>query len=318
MWNEQAIPDLNGKTIVVTGASAGLGAQSTRILSSKGAHIILACRNVSKGEQVAATIKQELQQKNIQPSLDVMQLDLSRLPSIREFANAFSKKYQKLDVLMNNAGVMALPQEKTVDGFEMQLGTNHFGHFALTGLLLPILQKTAETEGSSRVVNISSMAHRMGKISFVDDVDCSKTPYDRWQVYGNSKLANLLFSFELARRLQKVGSRVSSLAAHPGYADTELQDKSTAGMGARGLMRVIMSVGNALLAQSVEQGVLPQLRAATDAAAQSGSFYGPDGFQEARGRPVVVKAKPYAYDETAARRLWEISTERTGVTYTGL
>jgi NAD(P)-dependent dehydrogenase (short-subunit alcohol dehydrogenase family) len=286
-WTAADLPDLSGRTVVVTGASSGLGAVTARELARAGAHVVLAVRDVAKGERVAAPFP---------GNWEVRPLDLASLASVRAFADAWSGP---LDILINNAGIMAVPQGKTEDGFEAQIGTNHLGHFALANLLLPHV--------TDRVVTVSSGAHRIGKMH-LDDLNWEHRRYDRWRVYGQTKLANLLFTKELQRRLDEAGSDVRALAAHPGYANTHLQSHT----GSR-VNHVLMNVvGNRLFAQSDEMGALPTLFAATQDL-PGDTFVGPDGFAEQRGHPTVVGRTKAAQDADVARRLWTLSEELTGV-----
>jgi NAD(P)-dependent dehydrogenase (short-subunit alcohol dehydrogenase family) len=296
-WTASDIPDQAGRTVVVTGANSGLGLIDSRELARAGARVVMACRNVAKGEEAAQGIRSAQADANV----DVVQLDLADLASIREFA---SQMPDRVDVLINNAGVMAPPRRLTRDGFESQFGTNHLGHFALTGLLLQKLLAAPEP----RVVTESSPAHRIGRMSF-DDLQGERR-YVRWLAYGQSKLANLMFAFELQRRATAAGTALKSMAAHPGYSATNLQFA-----GPPAYERAVMGVTNRLLAQSAEMGALPTLYAATVPDLPGGSFVGPDGFLEQRGYPHVVSAAGKAYDEPAWRRLWEVSEELTGVTY---
>jgi NAD(P)-dependent dehydrogenase (short-subunit alcohol dehydrogenase family) len=289
-WTAADLPDLTGRTAVVTGASSGLGVVTARELARAGAHVVLAVRDVAKGERVAATISGDR---------EVRRLDLADLASVRAFAEAWTGD---LDVLVNNAGIMAVPQGTTADGFESQLGTNHLGHFALTNLLLPHV--------TDRVVTVSSGAHRIGRMH-LDDLNWERRRYDRWRVYGQSKLANLLFTLELQRRLTAADSAVRAVAAHPGYASTDLQSHT----GSR-LNTIVMAIGNRVIAQSDAMGALPTLYAATQDL-PGGSFVGPAGFLEQRGHPTLVGRAKAAYDEDVARRLWERSEELTGVTAPG-
>jgi NAD(P)-dependent dehydrogenase (short-subunit alcohol dehydrogenase family) len=284
-WTAADIPDLAGRTYVVTGANSGLGACTARELASHGASVIMACRNVGKAERVAA---------GIPGHTEIRALDLSDLASIRSFADGVGG----LDVLVNNAGVMALPKARTRDGFEMQFGTNHLGHFALTGLLLPKI--------TARVVTVSSGAHRIGRIDLAD-LNWEHRRYGRWRAYGQSKLANLMFAYELQRRLTAAGSGVLSLAAHPGYASTDLQSHS------QSVQDHVMALGNRLLAQSADFGALPTLYAATAPDVTGGAFYGPDGLGERRGYPHRVGSSRASHDEVVARALWQRSEELTGV-----
>jgi NAD(P)-dependent dehydrogenase (short-subunit alcohol dehydrogenase family) len=300
-WTAQDIPDQSGRVAVVTGANSGLGLVTARELAGAGATVVIACRNTSKGEQAAASIRAR------EPTADVRlaELDLADLASVRAFAERLAAEHERLDLLVNNAGVMAPPRRLTKDGFESQLGTNHLGPFALTGLLLGRLLAAPEP----RVVTVSSAVHRMGKIKF-DDLQ-SERRYNNWLAYGQSKLANLMFCFELARRATEAGTALRSVAAHPGYAATNLQFAGPA----RLYERAGMAVANRVIAQSAEMGALPSLYAATAPDLPSGSFVGPDGFMEQRGHPKVVTAAGKAYDDEAWRRLWEASEKLTGVSY---
>ncbi|MFE9321208.1 oxidoreductase [Nocardia sp. NPDC052278] len=286
-WDTSNIPDQSGRTIIVTGANSGLGAATVRALAGAGAQVVLACRNLAKGEKVAGEIGARA---------EVRELDLADLASVRAFADAVDRA----DVLINNAGVMAVPQRRTADGFEMQIGTNHLGHFALTGLLLEKI--------SDRVVTVSSGAHRAGKID-LDDLNWERRKYQRWSAYGQAKLANLMFAYELQRRLTAAGSSKISVAAHPGYAATELQSHTES------ILDKVMALGNRLLAQSAEMGALPEIYAATEQV-EPGAFYGPDGWGGMRGYPGLSGSTAASKDEQVARGLWELSEKLTGVTYT--
>jgi NAD(P)-dependent dehydrogenase (short-subunit alcohol dehydrogenase family) len=292
------IPDQRGRTALITGANSGIGLEAARTLAGAGARVIMACRNPSKGEAAAASIRAEIPTA----AIDVSALDLASLESVRGFAERYQDDH--LDLLINNAGVMAAPYTKTVDGFELQLATNHLGHFAVTGLLLDRLLKTP----GARVVNISSTAHKIGRIDF-DDLQ-SERSYSRWRAYGQSKLANLLFTFELDRRLRAAGSELLSVAAHPGYSATNLQFAATPSR----IERIGSVVLNRFVAQDATSGALPTLYAAT-ADIPGGSFIGPDGLQEMRGKPTLVTPTRAARDETVAARLWDVSEQLSGVRY---
>lgn len=304
-WTADDIPDQTGRTALVTGANSGLGFHTALQLARCGAHVVLACRNPEKGRAAVGRIKTQ------HPAADVelAELDLASLASVRAAADAYGDR--PLDLLVNNAGVMATPRRTTADGFELQLGTNHLGHFALTGLLLPRLLATS----GSRVVTVSSGAHKMGRID-VDDL-MGERRYERWRAYAQSKLANLLFAFELQRRLDGAGAATISVAAHPGWAATNLQAAGPAMTGNR-LMEVAAGAGNRLFAQSDAQGALPQLYAATAPGVRGGTYYGPDGWFEMRGHPKEVQARRQAHDEAMAARLWQVSEELTGVTFAGI
>ncbi len=297
-----------GLTFLVTGANSGLGFETARALARKGAAVVLACRNRLKGDEAVARIRAETPNAEI----SLLPLDLADLRSVREAAARFAAEHDRLDGLVNNAGLMALPFTKTVDGFEMQLGTNHLGHFALTGLLLPSLEQAK----APRVVTVTSLYHKRGRVD-LSDLFFETRRYDKWAAYAQSKLANLLFAFELQRRAAKKKLAVLSLGAHPGYSATELQGKGPKAEGSS-LLEGFMKVANAVVAQSQERGALPQLRALTDPAAQGGELYGPSGFQEVWGDAVRVQAVAAAHDEATARGLWERSKELTQVDFGGL
>jgi NAD(P)-dependent dehydrogenase (short-subunit alcohol dehydrogenase family) len=300
-WTAADVPDQSGRVAVVTGANVGLGLATARELGRAGARVVLGVRNTTKGDQAAATIRSRAPGAE----LEVRQLDLADLESVWEFTSAVAAAHTCIDLLINNAGIMAAPRRLTEQGFESQFGTNHLGHFALTGLLLPALLKTP----SPRVVTVSSFLHRRGTMRF-DDLH-GEREYDRWGAYSQSKLANLMFCFELQRRATEAGSALVSLAAHPGYAATNLQFAATD----RLYEKAIGWIGNRLLAQSADMGALPTLYAATVPDLPGGTFIGPGGRKQQRGYPTVVTAASKAYDEQAWRRLWEVSEQLTGVHY---
>jgi NAD(P)-dependent dehydrogenase (short-subunit alcohol dehydrogenase family) len=303
-WKESDMPHLTGKTIVVTGANSGLGYEGARAFAAKGAWVVLACRNAEKG--AAARAKILAAQPNAK--VEVESLDLADLGSVRRFAATVVEKHPRIDVLCNNAGVMALPRRETADGFEMQMGTNHFGHFALTGLLLPALLASP----GARIVTQSSGAHRGGRMNFADLH--GRRRYRKWITYGQTKLANLLFAFELDRRLRAKGANAISVACHPGYSATELQAAGPRMAGSR-VMERIMELGNRLFSQSAAAGVLPMLYAATAPDVRGGDYWGPEGFGELWGAPKRVTTTKRARNVDDARRLWEVSEEATGVHY---
>jgi NAD(P)-dependent dehydrogenase (short-subunit alcohol dehydrogenase family) len=280
------LADMTGQTVIVTGANSGIGRAAAQAFAGAGARVILAVRSVDRGETAAATMAGQT---------EVRQLDLASLASVREFATAWEGD---VDLLINNAGVMAPPLTRTADGFELQFGTNHLGHFALTNLLLE--------QVTGRVVTVSSTGHRMGSIDF-DDLNWERKHYSAWRAYGQSKLANLLFTSELQRRLSAAGSEVLANAAHPGYAATNLQFHS----GSR-LFDLVGSVGNRLLAQDEKGGAMPTLYAAIEDIPPD-SFAGPGGFMEQRGAPKLVGRSNAAKDTDVARRLWDVSEDLTGV-----
>ena len=304
-WTAADIPDLTGKVAVVTGGNSGIGFEAAKELARKGAETVLACRSPERGQAALDTLTAETPEAKA----ELMALDLASLASVEQFAAEFTERYSQLDVLANNAGIMALPWAQTEDGFELQNGTNHLGHFALTGRLLDLLLSTP----GARVVNVSSVGHRRGQIDF-DNLLYEHGGFGPWRAYFRSKLLNLLFTYELQRRFEAAGTEASSLAAHPGGASTNL---GTAAVRPRGLGWAF-NLLSGKVGQSAAMGALPTLRAATDPAARGGQYYGPSGFYEARGYPVVVKSIPISYDEDVARRAWEASEELTGVRFAAL
>jgi NAD(P)-dependent dehydrogenase (short-subunit alcohol dehydrogenase family) len=299
-WTQSDIPDLTGKVIIVTGANSGIGYEAALELARKGGRTILACRSMDKAQ--AALNQIEAQVPNA--PAEIMQLDLTSQASIRTFAAAFKAKYDRLDLLINNAGIMMVPYGTTEDGFERQFGTNHLGHFALTGLLM---ERILATPGA-RVVNVSSGAHRMGSMDFDNLMYEGGKGYASTQAYGRSKLANLLFTYELQRRFDAIGADAKATAAHPGGSNTNLANH----MEDRMLFRLARPVLN-LMMQPAAMGALPTLRAAVDPQAAGGVYYGPGGFRELRGYPVVVESSAAAHDAAAASKLWSVSEELTGV-----
>jgi NAD(P)-dependent dehydrogenase (short-subunit alcohol dehydrogenase family) len=300
-WTADQLPDQDGRVAVVTGANSGLGLVTARELARAGATVVLACRNTGKGEQAIDAVRAAVPQADVK----LEALDLADLDSVRDFAARIASGHDHLDLLVNNAGVMAPPRRTTKDGFESQFGTNHLGHFALTGRLMATLLAAS----APRVVTLSSGVHRMGTINF-DDLQRERR-YNNWLAYGQSKLANLIFSFELQRRASAAGTNLLSLAAHPGYSATNLQFAGPAAF----YEKAFMVVANKVYAQSADMGALPTLYAATMPDLPGGSFIGPDGFLEGRGHPKVVTGAGKAYDEDTWRRLWEASEELTGVHY---
>lgn len=293
-WTTTHIPDQTGRTAVITGANTGLGFETAKALAAKGAHVVLAVRDAAKGKQAAAQISGDV---------TVQELDLTSLASIREAAEALKSGHDKIDLLINNAGVMTTPKGTTKDGFELQFGTNHLGHFALTGLLLDAI---LDVDGA-RIVTVSSNGHKMGGAIHFDDLQWERS-YSRMGAYTQSKLANLLFTYELQRRLAPRGKTIA-LAAHPGTSTTELARNIPSALQ-RGFQAVAP-----LIAQSPAGGALPSLRAATDPGALGGQYYGPDGIAQQKGNPVVVASSAQSYDVELQRRLWAVSEELTGVTF---
>jgi NAD(P)-dependent dehydrogenase (short-subunit alcohol dehydrogenase family) len=298
-WEADRIPDQTGRIAIVTGANSGLGLVTARELARKGALVVLACRNVVKGRTAHA----EVAAAATGPEPELEELDLADLSSVRSFAERFTANHDGLDLLINNAGVMASPRRHTADGFELHFGTNHLGHFALTNLLLPVM----EGRDDARVVTVSSNAHKTVRGIAFDNLNGDRR-YFRWNAYGQSKLANLMFALELDRRLRASGSTVKSLAAHPGYTATNLQSAA-----APLADRVVMKVSNAVVGQSAEMGTLPVLYAATEPGLPGGTYVGPDGIGEHRGHPKVVQPNRAARNEESARRLWDVSADVTAV-----
>jgi NAD(P)-dependent dehydrogenase (short-subunit alcohol dehydrogenase family) len=295
-WTADQIPDQSGRTAVVTGSNSGLGLVTARELAQHGARVVVTARNSDKAESARAAVAEAAPDAQVEPRT----LDLASLDSVRSFADGV----EAVDLLVNNAGVMMTPRQTTADGFELQLGTNHLGHFALTGLLLDKLRAGRD----ARVVTVTSLEHRPGRIDF-DDLQ-SERDYSPRGAYQCSKLANAVFGLELDRRLRAAEAPVMSVLAHPGYSATNLQLS-----GPTGVMRSFLRVTNKLVAQSVEQGALPQLCASTAPDVEGGAFYGPDGFREARGHPTRVQTAGRAKDTELGKRLWEVSEELTGVRY---
>ena len=307
-WTAAEMPDQSNRTVVVTGANSGLGYEATEAFARKGATVVMACRSLERGEQAANEIRETVEQMGAM--LNVRRCDLADLGSVASFAEGVREEYDQLHVLCNNAGVMAIPRSETADGFEMQLGVNHLGHFALTGHLLGLL---VETAGETRVVSHSSEAHTAGEIDF-EDLHREES-YDKWEAYGQSKLANLLFAYELNRRFDNAGViGIKSVACHPGYAATNLQYRGPEQSGSR-LRYAMMKVANTVIAQSAEQGALPLLYAATAPGVEEGEYYGPGGLLNMRGAPERQQSNEASRDETDARRLWTRSEELTDVEY---
>ncbi|MEU6346045.1 oxidoreductase [Streptomyces sp. NPDC046977] len=304
-WTADRIPDQRGRTVVVTGANTGIGFQTATALARRGACVILAVRDPDRGKRAAAEITSALPAAEVR----VLRLDLGSLASVRDAADELRGSCSRIDLLINNAGVMYTPHGTTTDGFELQFGTNHLGHFALTGLLLDLLPAST----GSRVVTLSSAGHRMGGPIDLADLDWRTRPYNRTAAYGHSKLANLLFTYELQRRLPPGGPL--AVAAHPGGADTS--GSKDAMTHASALTRTAFAAVRPLLLQSPAMGALPVLRAATDPGVRGGDFYGPRGFQQSRGYPKAVRSSGPSYDTSLQRRLWAMSEELTGVSFPG-
>lgn len=303
-WGRGDLGDLSAATAVVTGANSGLGLASATALAGAGAKVLLACRDPQRAERARARVAGEA----AGPEPEVVALDLADLDSVASVAKDISTRVDRVDILLNNAGIMALPLQRTAQGHEAQFGTNHLGHFALTGHLLPLLLAAHQP----RVVTTSSFMHHLGRMRW-DDVDWHRG-YRKWEAYGQSKLANLLFTFELARRARTAGSPLIAAAAHPGYSSTHLQRRGPEMSGNR-VMAMAMRGANGVLAQSAEGGALPQLYAAVAPGVAGGDYIGPGGPFELRGAPRKVKAAKRAYRAADAARLWSLSEEVTGVTF---
>jgi NAD(P)-dependent dehydrogenase (short-subunit alcohol dehydrogenase family) len=303
-WTHENVPDQSGRTVVVTGANSGLGYEATKAFARNGAHVVMACRSLNR----ARSAREEVRAVVTEASIEVMELDLADLASVRSFVDAFERNHSAVHVLCNNAGVMAIPRRETADGFEMQFGVNHLGHFALTGLLLDRLDATS---GETRVVTQSSGLHERGDVDF-DDLQHEE--YDRWAAYAQSKLSNLLFAYELDRRLRAANANVTSVACHPGYAATNLQRRGPEMEGST-LRLWALRIANVVLAQSPKQGVLPMLYASTASHVDGGEYVGPGGLMGMRGAPETQRSSDVSYDADRAQRLWQISADLTGVAF---
>ncbi len=289
------ITDQKGRVAIVTGSSSGIGLETARVLALKNATVVVAVRNIVKGKAAADKILNE----SASADVTVLRLDLADLDSVHTFATEFKQKYNRLDLLINNAGVMVPPLSQTRDGFELQMGTNHLGHFALTGELIDLVRQTP----GSRIVNVSSAAHALGNIDF-KDLNWERRKYKKWQAYGDSKIANLYFTYALKEMFDNGSANVTVAAAHPGWTATELQRNTS-----------LVSVLNIFFGQKISMGALPTLYAATAPDVENGGYYGPGGFKEMKGYPQKVSSVPLSHDRDIARKLWAVSQELTGVTY---
>jgi len=302
IWTSGKIPDLTGKVIIVTGANSGIGYEAAKAFARRNADVILACRSMDKAQAALADIQTEIPHAQV----EAMQLDLASQASIHQFAGAFKANYDQLDVLVNNAGIMMTPYGTTEDGFEQQFGTNHLGHFALTGLLIDLLLKTP----SSRVVTVSSTGHRMGNMDFDNLMYEGSSGYSPASAYGRSKLANLLFTYELQRRFEAIGTDTIATAAHPGGTNTNLGRH----LADNWYMKLAEPLVGRMM-QEADMGALPTIRGAVDPNAKGGDYYGPDGFMEQGGYPVIVQSNDASHNRADAKQLWAVSEELTGVTY---
>jgi len=301
-WTEQDIPNLSGKIIVITGANSGIGFEATKLFAARDAEVIMACRSLERAEQAFDKIKKEIPQAK----LVLMPLDLSSFKSIHAFSDAFHKKYQRIDILLNNAGIMMTPFGLTVDGLEQQQGVNHFGHFLLTSLLFDLIKQSKE----ARIVNISSIAHRMGKMNFNNLMYKDGKGYKTFTAYGRSKLENLLFTYELADRVEKAGLPIKVLAAHPGIASTNLGHH----IYEKGIYKTF-KFSTGAFSQDAYHGSLPGVRACTDPNAENGTFYGPDKRFGTKGAPYVCSSTKRSKDKELMTTLWGVSEQVTNTTF---
>ena len=310
-WTPDDIGSQEGRTVLVTGANSGLGFHVAAEFARRGADVLLACRNAERGRAALERLRAEVADSGVQASAEVVPLDVADLASVRRAASDVLHRRSSVDVLVNNAGVMVPPFGRTVDGFETQVGTNHLGHFAFTGLLLPALL----AGGGARVVSVASVAHRVGRLNRLNYQ--SERSYQKWLAYGQSKLSNLLFAFELQRRASAVGAPLTAVGAHPGLSTTNLWQATPFDAGSR-VGGVLSAVFGRAVGQPASQGAWPLERAASDPAVVGGEFFGPDGFGQWRGFPVPVQAAAHAYDTSDAAWLWARSVEWTGVDYAEL
>ncbi len=307
-WTTDDIPDQSGRTVLITGANSGIGLEAAKALVDRGAHVVLACRSALKADAAVALIEAD----DPPGTTEILEMDLADLDSVEHAATAFLASHDRLDVLVNNAGLMAIPKRLTPQGVEMQFGVNHLGHFALTGHLLDVLAQTGEEGEPARVVTISSQGHRPGQIDF-DNLDASRS-YNPWTAYFRSKLANLLFARELGRRSEMAELPIMSVAAHPGASSTNLGNEPAGDIFSR-MLGLFQPVFERFVAQSAAMGALPTLRAASDPTVVDGDYFGPSGFNESKGHPVRVDMSKRAEDDELASRLWDVSVELSDVEY---
>jgi hypothetical protein len=307
-WTTNDIPDQSGKTILITGANSGIGYEAAKALVDKGAHVVLACRSRSKAEDAVA----QIEAGEPSGSTEILEMDLADLDSVKQAADTFLASHERLDALVNNAGLMATPKQLTVQGVEMQFGVNHLGHFALTGHLLDVLAASGTDDEPARVVSVSSQAHRPGKIDF-DNLDASKS-YNPWRAYAQSKLANLLFMCELDDRCDDADLHITSAAAHPGGSETNLGNEPAGDVVSR-VLKLAQPFVNKFAMQSAAMGALPTLRAVADPDVEGGDYFGPDGFNELKGHPTKVDMSKRATDDDLAERLWDVSVGLSQVSY---
>lgn len=301
-WTKDRIPDLTGKTIIVTGGNSGIGFESVKAFAERGAEVIMASRSLKKGEEA----KEKILKSKLKGKILVLQLDLGDLSSIKTFASTVRQRFNRLDILLNNAGIMMSPYFKTKDGFEGQIGINHLGHFALTGELIKLIIKTPD----SRIVNVSSGAHKRGEMDFDNFLFENEKDYSPTKAYGRSKLSNLLFTYELQRKLEENSKNTIAVAAHPGLARTNLGRYMF-----KNILVKLMTPIYLLISQTQEMGALPLIRAATDPDVKGGDYYGPGGNREMKGYPVKVESNEASHNQEDARKLWELSEKYTGISY---
>lgn len=301
-WTIIDIPDLTGKVILITGGNSGLGIESAKAFVNKGAEVIITSRSEEKGKKALAEIKNEIPDANI----TIMLLDLMDLKSVQSFADEFMNKYNRLDVLMNNAGIMMTPYKLSADGFESQMATNHLGHFVLTGLLIDLITKTPD----SRIINVSSLAHKFGKMDFDDLFFSDSRKYSPRKAYGRSKLANLLFTYELQRRFDEKNIKTIAVAAHPGASHTNLGNHLVGSF----MYKILWPLAK-IATQKPADGAKSQIRASVDTNVKGGEYYGPGGFMQMAGRPVIVKSTKKSHNIELAKKLWEKSQKAGKIEY---